>query len=264
MSRIPGLDHPVKREGPPNDAAFTIGNGSFTYTGQQLPAAHFLLSALGVEKTLEDGRIERIVVAPNQAAYAIERTNEPIVFHGVDDADVESWVRAHAAAAKRRRMEDLSIRVHGTAIHDETEWAKFRAATLPHEHEEAVHARHVIHDLTNNVLGLSPDAERGRLVLAPWLPDDWQTAVFENIGVDDAKITLKYEPDRDAVRFSIEQVAGAYPVRLIFEPALPQRIAHVFVDGVLASLNVRSEGGRVRFPIQLMLDARRELLFEVA
>lgn len=256
--------HRLKREGAPNDAPFTIGNSSYTVTANQRDgqAVHFLLTPLGVERTFADGRIERIVVAPRMAAHALERTGEPIEFFGVDDADVESWVKMHAAAAERRRKEELAIRVHGTAIGEEIEWAKFRRATLPADHHEAIHAAHVIDDLARNTLGIQPDAEKGRIVIAPWLPDDWETTTVENIAVDDARITMRYEPNQDAVKFSFRQESGAYPIRLIFEPAIPQRIAHVFVDGTLASLIARTEGGRTRFPIQIMLDADREVVFE--
>lgn len=108
-------------------------------------------------------------------------------------------------------------------------------------------------------LGYAPDAPKGRLVLRPEIDPDWTRLSVRNIHISDALIDLAYSRNGAALRFEIVQVAGAYPIRLIFEPVLATAIAEAVVDGEPASLDFRPHGDRIIIPVQLMLDDRRIL-----
>ena len=289
--------------GPPNDAPFTMASRAVLARGNEqrglaeiwfgteraltslhienAVCTHFQITPLGVERTLRVGTnevTERIVIAPVIPAAVVE-WSEPVAVSwegnaslsgsrlsigtNTEELDPTVWVRAHAAAAQRRRMEDVALLVHGSRVGEQLEWAKFQAAALPSDSAEAGAANALIADLKTNVLGIEADAERGRLRIAPHFPDDWHTVLVENVRVDDALVAMHYEADNALLRFSFKQTAGAYPIRLIFEPAVTQRVKHAFVDGTLATLDVRSVGGRVVLPVQIMLDAERVVEFEL-
>ena len=110
-----------------------------------------------------------------------------------------------------------------------------------------------------DILGYAPDAYKGRLRLRPDFPQRWNAATVRNIHMGDSLIQLQYEQEAGCMRFRVEQVAGAVPVTLIFEPLLTERIESVSVDGVPADLNISVVGGRVVAPVQIVLDAARHV-----
>lgn len=119
-------------------------------------------------------------------------------------------------------------------------------------------------NITDNILGIEADASRGRLVLRPLLPKAWTDVVVRNMRIGDAAIEMRFLEDNSVCRFSLMQTSGAYPIRLIFEPALIPPVRFVFVDGVLATLDVRTVDGRIVAPVQIMLDDKRVVEFQKA
>lgn len=276
LQLIPSLDHPLARAGMPNDARFVIGNGTVVFTGNELRGldvarsegrcTRFMIGPLGIERWLDwngEQVVERIVVAPAGNSACIEWSTGNHIWAGDDSgtAAPARWVQLHAAAAERRRKQDLAFAVAGTDIAEAIEWAKYRAATLPNEPEGDA-ARAVVDNLTHHILRIVADSERGRLRIAPVFQEEWRHALAENIRIDDAAITMRFDYDGGTSKFTFSQTSGAYPIRLIFEPALPQAVKHAFVDGAYAELNVRNEAGRIVAPVQIMLDAPREVSFE--
>jgi hypothetical protein len=111
-------------------------------------------------------------------------------------------------------------------------------------------------------LGYAPDAPKGRLVLRPQIDPAWTRLQIQNVHIGDALIAVEYSRIDGHMTFAITQVAGAYPIRLIFEPILALRVAKAFVDGTAASLDFRPHGDRIIIPVQIMLDERRVVRFE--
>jgi hypothetical protein len=112
------------------------------------------------------------------------------------------------------------------------------------------------------LLGVAPDAPRGRLRLRLCLPESWQTLSVENLRMADALVLLQCTRDDGHFSYVVEQIAGAMPVRLIFEPTFTRPPANVLIDDVPARLDLRPHGPeRVIAPVQLMLDHQRVLRF---
>lgn len=117
--------------------------------------------------------------------------------------------------------------------------------------------------LVHGVVGAEPDAARQRLALRPCLPDSWTSLRIGDLGVGDAAIAMRYTTEGVRRTFTIEQVGGAVPLRLAFEPALPaSALRAVEVDGAAARLNARPAHGRIIVPVQLVLDHERTVSFE--
>lgn len=117
--------------------------------------------------------------------------------------------------------------------------------------------------LIHGVLGAEPDAARQRLALRPCLPDDWTSLRIANLHVGDAVIALRHNTDGARRTFTFEQVAGAVPLRLAFEPVLPSSALRAAeVDGATARLDTRAVHDRIVAPVQLILDHERTVSFE--
>ncbi len=114
------------------------------------------------------------------------------------------------------------------------------------------------------MLGVEPDAARGRLRLRPQIPADWNFLNVDNIRMGDASVSLRYTCVGNVLTYSVSQTAGAYPVRLILEPALTAPLQHATVDGIAATLNVVPFGERVVAPLQVILDETRVIVLEMA
>lgn len=140
------------------------------------------------------------------------------------------------------------------------------AASLTERARTAPLARQQPLDLVSSTayetLGYAPDAPKGRLVLRPQIDPAWNRLHIENVHIGDALIAIEYARIDGHMEFAITQVAGAYPVRLIFEPILAVRVEKAFIDATPASLDFRPHGDRIIIPVQIMLDERRVVRFE--
>lgn len=117
--------------------------------------------------------------------------------------------------------------------------------------------------MVHGVVGAEPDAARHRLALRPCLPDGWASLYVGDLRVGDAAIAMRHTTDGARRTFTFEQVGGAVPLRLAFEPALPgSALRAVKVDGAAAQLNARPAHGRIVAPVQLVLDHERTVSFE--
>lgn len=113
------------------------------------------------------------------------------------------------------------------------------------------------------ILGVEPDASQNRLVMRPRLPEEWTDMAVEHLRFGDAEIGLRYERQGNWHRFTFEQESGPVPVRVIFEPLLPApSLAAAVVDGQSAQLYPRPLDGRLRVPVQIVLDDIRVVELE--
>lgn len=123
---------------------------------------------------------------------------------------------------------------------------------------QAWSAAMVVAPLVYGMLGTLPDAPYGRIRLAPQLPRRWRNAEVRNLRVGDARIALRYGRSGHRHTFSIEQIAGALPFTLIFEPLVPAgAIADTLVDGRSVHLEHLHLGERAGVRVQIPLDRER-------
>lgn len=113
--------------------------------------------------------------------------------------------------------------------------------------------------LAAGILGIDPDAERGRLRLRLHIPAAWPRWGAGSIRMGDAAVDLHIERDDSSITISVDQVRGALPITLILEPTVHAPVEACLVDGQAADLALRSFPDRVIVPVQLVLDAPREL-----
>jgi hypothetical protein len=119
--------------------------------------------------------------------------------------------------------------------------------------------------VAERLLGMRPDAARGRLRLRPAPPAEWDRLDAQRMHVGPATIDLAYRRTGDLHRFRIEQTTGPAPIRLILEPLLAiGRLRAATVDGAPATLAARRVADRVLVPLQIMLDHPREVELHAA
>ncbi|MHB1168458.1 MAG: hypothetical protein ACYC28_04155 [Longimicrobiales bacterium] len=117
--------------------------------------------------------------------------------------------------------------------------------------------------LSAGILGIDPDTERGRLRLRLHVPTAWPDWAATNIRLGDASVDLRIQRDARTVRITADQTAGALPLTLILEPTVHAPVSACFVDAHPADLALRATADHVIVPVQLALDAPRELTIEL-
>src|SRR5688572_6148643 len=172
---------------------------------------------------------------------------------------VVAMTRIEEAPADEKTLRSLAIAAE--AVGD-----RALAASLTERAGTTTRARSESHDLipatVYETLGYAPDAPKGRLLLRPQIDPVWNRLHVENLHIGDALIAMEYSRVDRHMEFALTQVAGAYPIRLIFEPILSMRVEKAFVDGTGANLDFRPHGDRIVIPVQIMLDDRRVVRFE--
>jgi hypothetical protein len=165
---------------------------------------------------------------------------------------------AHVAEAigEGRMASEVNRLAHGRRGQAERRWKLDHDETTTERWPDLPFAQIII-GFAYGVLGVSPDAARGRLRLRPRLPDTWDAASVHNINVGDARVRLDYARDSSGWQFELSQTAGAYPFRLIFEPVLHGLPKRALVDGRDAELDYVPLGHHVVAPVQIVLDERR-------
>lgn len=117
--------------------------------------------------------------------------------------------------------------------------------------------------LVFDVLRADPDAPRGRLVLRPRLPEEWDRLEVRRLAVGSAAIDVAYRHEAGVHRFRLEQIRGAAPLQLVLEPELVgEGVVRARVDGVPAELEPAPVDGRRRVPVQIVLDRPRTVEVE--
>ena len=125
-------------------------------------------------------------------------------------------------------------------------------------------ASSLVDAVVRGLLGVEPDAARGRVVLRPRLPEAWTWCDVRRLTVGDASIDLEYVREGDRHSYTLLQTRGGPPVTLIFEPELAGgAVRGAAVDGEPAALEAVRVGGRLRVPVQVVLDGERRVEVEI-
>lgn len=165
---------------------------------------------------------------------------------GRPDAGYALW-RANVERAFRHERGAWPEVLHGT---DER-----LAGVCP---DQAWSAAMAVAPLVYGLLGVEPDAPKGRLTLRPRIPGAWTHLEVRGLRLGDGDVSLHYRREGTRHTFRMEQEQGSVPFTLILEPALPgERLLAARVDDEPAELDARHAGGRVRVPVQLVLDRER-------
>lgn len=116
----------------------------------------------------------------------------------------------------------------------------------------------VVCDVAHHLLGIEPDASRGRLRLRPRL-GAYAALDARHIRFADGSVTLTAAHEGSTVQYRVEQVEGSIPITLLLEPFVEQPRA-AEVDGRPAGLVPQTVNGGIIVPVQLVLDDVRMLV----
>jgi hypothetical protein len=133
------------------------------------------------------------------------------------------------------------------------------APVVGRDHEAADPALSAVRAL----LGVEPDAWRGRLTLRPRPPLDWDQFQVQGLAMGDAAFALDYRRGGHVHRLAIRQDRGAVPATLVLDAWIPGPLHAARVDGATADLAATREAGGWRVPVQLALDHERVVELEV-
>ena len=250
IDKLPGFYVPndipaADRRLPVGIASLAIGDREFAralfehLTGDDyllFVARHFLWS--GADGVLR-AELSRIDAELRAGQPFMELHELAIALESIGAAAEAALVRARSANAQRRLLPD---------------WDGHDCNQLP-----AASPSDTVNVFMHRHLGAAPDAPRGRLRLRLCLPDWMSSLAVHNIRMADALIDLTYHRDANVASYTIEQLAGAMPVRLIFEPTFTRPLASVHVDDVPADLNLQPAENRFMAPMQIMLDHQRRI-----
>jgi hypothetical protein len=134
-----------------------------------------------------------------------------------------------------------------------------------------LHAARLLRSISEELLGVRPDAGWGRIRLAPHLPTQWTAFEVAGIRCGDASITLGYRRAPGAHTFFLRPDRGGVPVNIIFEPSLPcGRIGAVLLEGEMVEVDRLpaqgrgDDGGEERIGIrfQFPLDAEKHVTIQ--
>ena len=252
IDRVPGFTTPAQipaadRRLPVGIASLAIGDREFSrklLTHLQgadyllLVARYFLWSG---DDGLLRAQLPRIDAALQQGPPFVELHELAIALESIG-ADAEAAaVRSRCANVQRRILPD---------------WDAANCNELP-----AAAATDTVNVFMYTMLGVAPDAPRGRIRIRLCLPEWLASLSVENLRMGDALLRLQCTRAGEHDRYVVEQIAGAMPVRLIFEPTFTRPIKSVSIDNAAAELSMQPHRDRVVTPVQLMLDHQRVLHF---
>lgn len=130
--------------------------------------------------------------------------------------------------------------------------------------DAGLRAAAVVESVVYGLLGAEPDAPRGRLRLRPRPPHSWPSLAVRRLRVGSAVVDLEHRLDGRRHAFTLRQVSGGSPLRVIMEPELEGgKMAAAWVDGQEAELDPVAVDGLIRVPVQLVLDHERSMEVEI-
>lgn len=184
----------------------------------------------------------------------------PIVLSALEDvlaANGDAVLRQRTAAALQGPATDLGETALAARLH---RYAREHVASSAPEHVDP--DVKVICDVAHVLLGIDPDAARGRLRLRPRLGErDLLDA--RHVRFADGSVSIRAVRTAAALEYRVEQVEGSIPLTLLLEPFVDDPI-RAEVDGHTAELVPQSVEGGVIVPVQLVLDDVRTLIVHTA
>lgn len=130
--------------------------------------------------------------------------------------------------------------------------------------DAGLRAAAVVESVVYGLLGAEPDAPRGRLRLRPRPPRTWLSLAVRRLRVGSAVVDLEHRREGRRHAFTLRQVSGGSPLRVIMEPELEGgRVVATWVDGQEAELDPVAVHGLIRVPVQLVLDHERSMEVEI-
>jgi hypothetical protein len=253
IDRVPGFEVPfdipaAERRLQIGLASLAIGDREFSRALLEhlrgadyllLVARFYLWSATDTALRAELARIDRTLSEVEPFAELHELA---VALESIGAGAEAAAVRARAANAHRRILPD---------------WEAHDCNELP-----AASPADTVNVFVHALLGAAPDAPRGRLRLRLCLPDWMETLTVHNLRMGDALVTLQCVRADNAFSYRVEQIAGAMPIRLIFEPTFSRPVTSAHVDDMPADLAVQPVGTRLVAPVQLVLDHERLIRFQ--
>jgi hypothetical protein len=171
---------------------------------------------------------------------------------------VSASLRRAASAEIARTATDLGDAPLAARLLGDARHAGAEGTPSPDPTADADPDSMMICDVAFNILGLEPDAVRGRLRLRPRL-DRFAEIEALNIRFGDGSAGMSATRDGAAIVLRIEQDSGAIPMTVLLEPFVDGPLG-ADVDGRRADLTPRSTGGGTIVPVQLVLDQVRTLV----
>lgn len=258
--------------------------------GEASPARSVIRGAAGVGDSAERAAAE----TPSDAARWLLLVARYLAWTGDLSLMKEQWARVVrcvdrlagqvAAAAEEldpalRRRALVELAVAAEEVGDEALAARARNAVgegegvpdlcwagsaAAEKSDPALESAALVEVVVQEVLGVEPDAARRRLVLRPRLPETWSRCVVRGLTMGEAVVEIEYRADGGAYVWRVRQRRGGAPITLIFEPELPGgRITAARVDGAAAQLDAVASDGRLKVPVQLVLDHERRVEVEI-
>lgn len=119
----------------------------------------------------------------------------------------------------------------------------------------------VVLGCVHGLLGVAPDAPRGRVRLAPVLGRE--RLRLARLAVGEARLSMDARLETGHALITVSQTQGPTPFSLVLEPWLPaRRLRRASVDGVEGSVDAHPDGRGLRVGIQVVADHERRILLE--
>lgn len=176
----------------------------------------------------------------------------PVIERALDQLDAAD---AHVRSATLDELQPAAVDVGRPQLAARLR-ALARSASPPMRVRAEGDARTIL-DVAADLLGIAPDAVRGRIGLRV-NATRYDAIEVQNIRCADASIALVVERGADDVSIRIEQTAGAVPLTALLEPSVARATA-AEVDGVPADLAFRETDEGIVVPVQVVLDDTRTL-----
>ena len=179
----------------------------------------------------------------------------PLVLDALDDVlapDADPALRQDTAALLQGTATDLGDAPLAARLH---RYARDTAAAPAAKDGDP--DVDVICDVAHELLGIEPDASRGRLRLRPRLGTR-DVIEARHIRFADGSVALLAERDGSILLFRVEQVEGSIPITLLLEPFVDEP-RNAEIDGRPAELLPQTVDGDTIVPVQLVLDDVRTL-----
>jgi hypothetical protein len=124
--------------------------------------------------------------------------------------------------------------------------------------DQAWSASMVVQPLVEGLLGVEPDAARGRLTVAPRLPASWDGMLVEGLRCGGTTFDLRLRRRRGELTLGIRRTMGA-PLRVTLAPWVPEAPTTVTLDDQEMRPSLQTWGDGVRVSASFEATGEHEL-----